>query len=136
MARDEFDKKGLREVLNFGHTVGHALENLTGYKVFQHGEAVIWGMRFGLALSEIKGHLAPGQRALVDGFLKNISVPGWPKGITPHRLMGPISKDKKFRNGKVHFVLLRSVGRTVSDASVTAGDMSKAFHLLFPGGRS
>ena len=56
VSADELDRNGVREVLNFGHTFGHALETLTSYSRFQHGEAVIWGMRFALALSLVRKH--------------------------------------------------------------------------------
>ena len=68
VSQDEFDVKGVREKLNFGHTFGHALESATEYQVYQHGEAVLWGMRFALALSEVRGHLAQTVGLELDRF--------------------------------------------------------------------
>jgi 3-dehydroquinate synthase len=130
---DEFDRKGVREFLNFGHTLAHALEEATGYKKYQHGEAVLWGMRYALALSEVTGHLPAKKREEMESFLSRIPLPEWPKSIRFERLMAPLSKDKKVRNGKLHFVLLKDYGKAFSSSDVTSQDLLQAFHLLMKG---
>jgi 3-dehydroquinate synthase len=130
VARDEFDRKGAREVLNFGHTFGHALEAITGYQVFQHGEAVLWGMRFALALSQVRKKLSAKSRADIEGFLAELPVPNVPANFGPHELFGYMSQDKKVRAGKIHFVLLSALGKTVSDNRVTEKDLLAAYRLL------
>jgi 3-dehydroquinate synthase len=130
VSKDEFDQKGIREVLNFGHTFGHALESLTRYEKYQHGEAVIWGMRFALALSQVRNKLAPAKRVRLDAILSKLDVPSLPDSFGPDRFLEVMTKDKKVRSGKIHFVLLKDVGKTLSDNQVTSEDIARAFTLL------
>ena len=130
VARDEFDRKGVREALNFGHTFGHALESATRYRVFQHGEAVIWGMRFALALSEARGKLRGSERARADGFLASLKLPPIPKGFGPSELFDRMADDKKVRAGRIHFVLLDRIGHVVSDSRVGREDLFAAYRLM------
>jgi 3-dehydroquinate synthase len=133
VARDELDLKGIREALNFGHTFGHALESLTRYETYQHGEAVIWGMRFALALSQVRKKLSAKKRESLDSFLARLDVPALPQTFGPNEFFELMTKDKKVRGGKIHFVLLRDVGKTVSDSNVTPDDIARAFELLQKG---
>lgn len=111
VAEDERETRGERELLNFGHTVAHALEAEAGYGELRHGEAVVWGMRAALALSLMKVGL-PQQDALDAGrFLASIPVPR-PR-IMPGRLVARMRRDKKVRDGQLRFVLLRRIGRPV-----------------------
>jgi 3-dehydroquinate synthase len=113
VSKDERES-GLREILNFGHTFGHALESATGYKRFQHGEAVAWGMMCAALL----GHEAAGTKA--DGVSRIVALvrrigplPGWPK-VRPDELLQAMKADKKTRNGMVRFVLSRRIGEAAS----------------------
>lgn len=99
---DERETKGRRELLNFGHTLGHALEKASGYGVLRHGEAVVWGMRAALRLS---GASAPG----AEEFLANIPVP-LPKGLKARDILEAARSDKKARRGRLRFVLLQRLG--------------------------
>lgn len=129
VAKDEFDRSGVREVLNFGHTFGHALEKVTSYRDFQHGEAVIWGMRFALALSHVKRRLPQKVWTEADGFLATIDVPALPK-VAAADFFAPMIHDKKAKDGKVRFVLLKKLGETVLDRKIESDDLHKAFELL------
>ena len=128
--KDEFDRKGVREVLNLGHTYGHALESRTKYKVFQHGEAVLHGMRFAVALSEVRGRLAPRASAEIDATLARFPVPPIPADFSTRDALARMARDKKVRNGKIHFVLLTRIGRAVSDGEVTERDLFAAQALF------
>jgi 3-dehydroquinate synthase len=130
VAKDELDRKGLREVLNFGHTFAHALESATQYRVFQHGEAVIWGMRFALALSEVRKKISLKKRKEIDQFLCRLEVPLVPSQVEPDEIFRLMGQDKKVRNKKIHFVLLKELGKTLSDANVKAAELRKAYHIL------
>lgn len=134
VAADEWDLKGRREVLNFGHTFGHALEAVTNYEVFQHGEAVIWGMRFAISLSEIRGHLSLSQAKNITAFLNMIEVPALPKHIGFDELTQAMAKDKKKHEGRIRFVLLKRLGRAVLDVNVTRDDLENAYQRLLTGG--
>ncbi len=129
VAKDEYDRKGVREVLNFGHTFGHALESVTNYEKFQHGEAVIWGMRFALALSNVKDKLPTKAWQEADGFLSQIKLPSLPNA-KPEDFFKIMSKDKKAKDGKVRFILLKNIGQTVLDRNIEPAELLAAFEKL------
>ena len=112
VARDPHETKGLRELLNFGHTLGHALESTSGLGALRHGEAVIWGMRAALRLSVKRAGLSARAAADADRFLASIEVP-LPRGLDSKRLLAAARRDKKNRGGKIRFVLLRALGRAI-----------------------
>ena len=100
----------LRRILNFGHTFGHALEAETGYTRFLHGEAVAWGMRAAVFLSETTGHLSAEDSVEI---LETIQLYG-PipplDGISAENLLARLVHDKKTVRGKIHFVLADRIG--------------------------
>jgi 3-dehydroquinate synthase len=111
VARDEKEKH-LRMVLNFGHTVGHAIEAATHFKRFKHGEAVAWGMLAALGYSMELG-LTPREEAvrlasLIDRVEKMPSL----KGIELSELWDALIRDKKFRAGDIQLVLVPKLGVT------------------------
>ena len=124
--RDEYERRGLRQFLNFGHTMGHVLETATEYKRFRHGEAVLWGMRLEMALSTIRGHLPETVRQLVDGDLSKLPVPTLPK-IGPKALLSLLKRDKKVKDGKVNFILLEAIGKAVADNQVSDAEVLQAW---------
>lgn len=123
VARDPRETAGPRELLNFGHTLGHALESAAGLGALRHGEAVIWGMRCALRLSASRAGLSPRFAHEAEHFLASLPVP-LPRRIDPRRLVALAKRDKKARGGKARFVLLRAPGRpvvmTVPDNDVLA----------------
>jgi 3-dehydroquinate synthase len=130
VSADEFDRQGVREILNFGHTFAHALESVTKYKVFQHGEAVLWGMRFALALSVETGKLKPATHESMDVFLKKIPLPDLPKKVAADSYFQVMTKDKKAQNGKVRFVLATDFEATVLDRTIETADLERAFQRI------
>jgi len=112
VAADPRETKGARELLNFGHTLGHALESVAGLGVLRHGEAVIWGMRAALRLSVKNAGLSAAAALEADRFLAALPAPA-PRRLDPRRLLAAARRDKKNRDGAVRFVLLRGVGRAV-----------------------
>jgi 3-dehydroquinate synthase len=111
VAEDEREA-GLRRVLNFGHTVGHALEAATGYQRYLHGEAVGWGMvaaaYMGVQHGTTSQKVAASIAAAVNAF-----GPLPEANLTNEQLRPCISADKKTRFGIPHFVLLKEIGQTV-----------------------
>ncbi len=106
--RDE-KEKGERRKLNFGHTIGHALEKTTG---LSHGEAVSVGMAFAARLSEKRGYLSSTDRERIEGLLERLGLPtGIP--IDGKSLLGVLRKDKKREGDRIHFVLLKGMGNAV-----------------------
>ncbi len=100
----------LRRILNFGHTVGHALEAETGYTRFLHGEAVAFGMRAATAIAERTGDLAAKDRAAIDRVIAKYGPIPAVDGISAGNLAKRLGADKKTVQGKVHFVLPTRIG--------------------------
>ncbi|HWP35805.1 MAG TPA: 3-dehydroquinate synthase [Thermodesulfobacteriota bacterium] len=105
---------GLRAVLNFGHTLGHALEALTGYRKYLHGEAVAIGMVAAVRMSEGLLRDDPGARERVEGVLARYGLPTEPPRVRRARLAAALAGDKKARSGAgeptVTVVLLDRIG--------------------------
>jgi 3-dehydroquinate synthase len=103
---------GLRQILNFGHTLGHGLEAATGYRLFLHGEAVAWGMMSATMIA-----LATGRLPLIEAFrivrlITSVGpLPDVP-AIPPAKLRAILAGDKKSRGGKVRWVFPRHIGET------------------------
>lgn len=103
-------ESGLREILNFGHTFGHALESVTRYRRFQHGEAVAWGMMCAALLGhEVAGTPADAVSRIVALVRRIGPLPEWPK-IETAKLLLAMHSDKKTRAGKLRFVLAPRIG--------------------------
>jgi 3-dehydroquinate synthase len=110
--RDERES-GERAVLNFGHTIGHALESVTGYTRFLHGEAVAIGMVAEARVSAALGLCRPEVVERLRALLERAGLPvELPADIDREKLAGAIELDKKVRGGKVKFVALEALGRT------------------------
>jgi 3-dehydroquinate synthase len=101
----------LREILNFGHTFGHALESTTRYKKFQHGEAIAWGMMCAALLGHETVGTPPDQVSRLVSLIRQIGpLPAWPANISPQKLIAAMRSDKKSRSGKLRFVLSEKFG--------------------------
>ncbi len=110
VSRDE-KESGLREILNFGHTFGHALESVTRYRHFQHGEAVAWGMMCaGLLGHEVAGTPADEVSRIVALVRRMGPLPPWPD-VKPKEIIEAMRTDKKARGGKMRFVLTKKLGQ-------------------------
>jgi 3-dehydroquinate synthase len=102
---------GLREILNFGHTFGHALESATVYKKYQHGEAVAWGMMAAALYGhEIRVTPAADASRIISLIRRMGKLPAWPN-VSTKRLIELMASDKKARNGKLRFVLTPGIGK-------------------------
>jgi len=113
VAADERES-GQRALLNFGHTFGHALETLTDYQRYRHGEAVAIGMVLAARLSERIGRLPAGQSERIARLLERLGLPtALPGDVDPERLLCLMRLDKKNRADQIHLVLLESIGKAV-----------------------
>lgn len=131
VAQDERDLTGRRELLNFGHTLGHALESSTGYRFFRHGEAVAWGMRAAVALSRARGWLSvPNTLALADSLLTRLPARAWPAGLRPAALLKALAGDKKIAGAKNVFILLRGLADPVRVDDVSPAEILAALERL------
>ena len=100
----------LRAVLNFGHTLGHALEHLLGYKM-AHGEAVAVGMVLESRAAEAAGILMRGEADRITALLERLGLPTClPAGIDPDRILDAARADKKSRKGELRYALPTRIG--------------------------
>ncbi|HEX6971392.1 MAG TPA: 3-dehydroquinate synthase [Limnochordia bacterium] len=124
VAADETDR-GERAILNFGHTIGHAIEAALGNDGarYLHGEAVAIGMVTEALLSEASGVCPPGVACRLSSALKRVGLPTGVEGVAPAAVIEAMDLDKKTVGGRWRFALLRAVGEAVlSDAvGVTIG---------------
>ena len=131
VSEDEFEKFGLRVLLNFGHTIGHAIENAAGYGRYLHGEAVSLGISAALDLSVEKAGLPVEQaekvRALLDAFDLPLQLA---QDISSEALLNALRKDKKFEAGSIRFVLTRSLGSAYVSKEVTEADVRQVIENL------
>jgi 3-dehydroquinate synthase len=105
-------ESGRRAILNFGHTLGHAIEAASGYEVL-HGEAVGLGMLGALALGEARGVTAPGLRSRTQALLARFSLPVDVKSRISPEVVSRIEVDKKRRSDAVRFVFVPRPGEAV-----------------------
>lgn len=111
-------EQGLRALLNFGHTFGHAIEAAMGYGVWLHGEAVAAGMVLATELSQRMGLLDTAAVARVRALIALAGLPVTPPRIEPARFVELMAHDKKSSGGKVRYILLDAIGRAGVRADV------------------
>jgi 3-dehydroquinate synthase len=127
VARDERDRTGERALLNFGHTVGHAIERAGDYREFLHGEALSLGIVAACAISIRRAGLAPDQRDAIVDLLRQFELPTTlPKNFPRARIIAALAHDKKFEAGKVRFVVTPRVGAAHLANDVTLDDIREA----------
>lgn len=107
---DEFEG-GIREILNYGHTIGHALEAETGYEEYRHGEAVAIGMHGAACLGVLMGICPPELLETTVSLLEKYKLPTRISGLSKEKLIARMSWDKKVSGGALRFVLPVAVGR-------------------------
>lgn len=131
VARDEREQ-GERALLNLGHTFGHAIESATGYTQWLHGEAVGMGMLMAATMSHECGFLAHDQIERLSGILKRSGLPTHVRGMTPQQMLTHMSIDKKVKQGRVRFVLLRGIGDSFVSAEYPDAALRRALdaHLV------
>ncbi|MBW2975805.1 3-dehydroquinate synthase [Candidatus Woesearchaeota archaeon] len=109
----EKDEKeaGLRKLLNYGHTVGHAVETLTNYKRYSHGEAVAIGMAVEGLIANKLGLLSQEELEEQNRLIKKAGLPIKLPDINAKKLISELKKDKKVVDGKIEFALLEGIGK-------------------------
>jgi 3-dehydroquinate synthase len=101
---------GLRRILNYGHTIGHALEAETQYKRLLHGEAVAFGMRAVGHLAQLLGTCSEADNRRMNEAISALGPLPSLRGITADSLVARLGSDKKTIQGRVHFVLAERIG--------------------------
>jgi 3-dehydroquinate synthase len=133
VARDEREQ-GMRRMLNFGHTIGHALEAATMYRTFRHGEAVLLGMRGATWLSARRGLLSGEEAQEIMCLLERLSCPVDLSRIEAHAVVRCIATDKKHHARRLHFVGLQAIGWPQIISDVTEEELLAATEFALGGG--
>jgi 3-dehydroquinate synthase len=127
--RDERER-GLRESLNLGHTIGHALEAATNYRRFLHGEAVGWGMLGATLISVGLGRLDEREAGRIARLIARVGPLPPLRGISPGRLLRIMRRDKKSRASRIGWVMPRGIGRVELQVAVPEALVAKALREL------
>jgi 3-dehydroquinate synthase len=126
VTEDEQERSGTRALLNFGHTIGHAIESSAGYGQFLHGEAISIGLAAAIHLSmKLSGLDDSGAEDLLN-LLKLFKLPlTLDSSIPNEKILTAMKRDKKFDSGQIRFVLLNSVGDAFVSDKVTWADIEE-----------
>lgn len=124
--QDEKETKGIRTILNFGHTVGHAVEAAGKFKIYHHGESVALGMRVAAELSVRLKYLTAKEAAVLGGVLSDIGLPEKIKGMKLPAILDHMMHDKKFKSGKPRFVLATGLGTVKVVEGIPLSDIKSA----------
>ncbi len=108
---DEREEKGIRTILNFGHTVGHAIEAASGYKFYTHGEAIALGMLCSSRLAQRMGILDLNSVLRIEKVISGVGLPLEIKRVRLSKILSALEHDKKFIAGEKRFVLPEAIGK-------------------------
>ncbi len=121
VVQEDPTERGVRAILNFGHTIGHALETVTDYERYSHGEAVAIGMALVAKLSETLGYCPPEARNRLYSTLEALGLPVTYANIDTQHLIDVMAHDKKAIDGVVKFVLLQDIGSVIHGQEMPTG---------------
>ena len=131
VAEDERDQTGQRTLLNFGHTVGHAIERAGNYRKFLHGEAVSLGIVAACTISVKRARLPADQRAAIIDLLARFGLPTrLPPNFPRKKILDAVKFDKKFEGGKVRFVVTPRIGAAYVADNVMLDGICEAVEAL------
>jgi len=121
---------GPRRVLNFGHTVGHALEAVTRYRRFLHGEAVAYGMLAAAHISAARGLFPSDDHAQLRDLIVRMGPLPAVADLRTRDLIAAIERDKKVVNGRLHFVATTAIGSTAIVSDVQTSEIKNALREI------
>jgi len=130
VVRQDEREGGLRAILNYGHTVGHAVETVTGYTRFRHGEAVILGMIAAGRIAVVKGLIGEDEFGRQNALLERIGVRRDLPEITTDDLYEAMTRDKKVSGGRIRFVLPHATGSVDIHDDVTREEMDEGMRYM------
>ncbi|HVV43923.1 MAG TPA: 3-dehydroquinate synthase [Bryobacteraceae bacterium] len=128
-------ESGLRMILNYGHTLGHAIEAATNYRALLHGEAIAWGMLAALRIAQSRKTVGPDHAERITRTIHAYG-PLPPFRSTPARLIAAAGRDKKNRAGTRRFILPKGIGDAIVVEDVTGGELNSAIVWLLSSARS
>ena len=107
----EDEREGsIRAILNYGHTFGHAIESLTDYSVYTHGEAVSIGMVMAASMAERMGMLSQADKKDITNLLESVNLPTKKPDLNSNDFLESMKRDKKAQDGEIRLILLESIG--------------------------
>jgi 3-dehydroquinate synthase len=131
VSADERETAGERALLNFGHTIGHAIERAGEYRDFLHGEAVSLGMVAACEISVRKAQLSEGDREKIIRLLQSFELhTRLPADFPKEKILEAVRFDKKFADGAVRFVVVQAIGSARVATDVTMADIEGAIREL------
>jgi 3-dehydroquinate synthase len=131
VARDERDESGERAILNFGHTVGHAIERAGEYKKISHGDAISLGMIAAANISVKRAGLSEKERDAIVDLLRRFELPTkLPNEFSREQIFDAVTHDKKFEQGSVRFVVTPKIGSAFLSRDVTLDDIRASIDAL------
>jgi 3-dehydroquinate synthase len=130
VVRQDEREAGVRQILNFGHTLGHALEAVTGYEKFMHGEAVAWGMLAATMMAMALHHMTESDAARIVRLIGRVGSLPELGGLENQKILRAMKMDKKSRNGHLRWVLPRRIGNADWGLDVPEALLRKALDQL------
>ncbi len=110
----EDEREGsIRAILNYGHTFGHAIESLTDYSVYTHGEAVSIGMVMAASMAERMGMLSKDDKKDIINLLESVNLPTEKPSLNSNDFLKSMKRDKKAQDGEIRLILLEGIGRAI-----------------------
>ncbi len=103
-------ENGLRRILNFGHTIAHAVEEETGYEKYNHGEAVAIGMLGAAFISEKIGAVSHAAVERLENLIARLCLQSYCEGVSVDKLYAALFRDKKTVGGKINWVVMKKIG--------------------------
>ena len=130
VSKDEKETLGVRILLNYGHTVGHAIETVTGYSKYLHGEAVSLGMMAAGHIATERGMLSVNHLNRQKEILINLGLPVIMEEINPSEIKEAMTLDKKVKDGNIRWVLLEGIGNAVVRLDVPGKYVNEALKYI------
>ena len=134
MSADERES-GARRVLNFGHTAGHAIEALTGYRRFRHGEAVAWGILVATQVAAGRGLISDAEMNAITSLVMRLGPLPPVADLPAPGILEHVRRDKKVVDGALHFVLPAGIGSARIVDDVREGELIEALARVGVGAR-
>jgi 3-dehydroquinate synthase len=131
VSEDEFETKGLRALLNFGHTFAHSIERYFNFENVLHGEAVIWGIKCACKLGERIGTIPEEMMPVYRNVLEQLPVPALPSVPDTSKLYSHMFSDKKVSSGKLHFVVPTIPGKSIVKKDIDQTDVIAVLESIF-----
>lgn len=130
---DERETTGSRALLNFGHTLGHAIEAVAGYGTLLHGEAVALGMVAAAQVSADRAGLPKEEIEELVGVIRRLDLPTTlPDRLSRKQILEKVFADKKFESGKIRFVVSPKLGSATLAENITIEDLESGLRAIDP----